>query len=403
MYFLYSFVLGYANILVVDILNKKFPWKEEPKKRAVFGAIGSVSISMLAIVLLRIFSVVVISQNSWSYFIENESSATYIFSLLITMFVVLIFYVINFYQTITKQTITEHQVVAKTETAKYESLKSQLDPHFLFNSLNVLTSLIEENPTKAEQFTTKLSRVYRYVLEQKDKDLIPLDEELQFAKTYMELLNMRFEDALQFEIPKNNINPNYKIVPLSLQLLLENAVKHNSISVENPLKLKITIEEGELLITNNFNEKKSLTKGTGVGLKNIVERYALLTDKRVVIKKTPKIFRVRLPLLTQKTKIMNTIKQNKEERYFRAKEKVDKMKGFYGNITAYVFVNTFLVILNYNTGWEHKWFIYPMIGWGIGVLFHYFEAFGHYPFLKRDWEEKKIRELMKDDETEMWE
>jgi len=403
-YFLYSGVLGLSNFWVVDQLDQRFSWKVEPKKRVIYGIIGAIVISMLAVILLRIFTVLVIDQKSWNYFTTNESIAVYFFSLLITLIVVLVLYVINFYKAISKQAITEQKTIAKTEIAKYESLKSQIDPHFLFNSLNVLTSLIEENPNQAEKFTTKLSKVYRYVLEQKEKTLVPLQEELDFAKVYIELLKMRFEDSIQFTIPDMDIHSDYKIVPLSLQLLLENAVKHNVITEEKPLQIIIEIKNGTLNISNNYNEKKQLNKGTGVGLVNIIERYGLLTQKQVLINKTKEAFVVTLPLLTQKTNIMKTITNNSEEKkYYQAKKKVEKMKEFYANLASYVGVNTFLIFLNYYTGWGHKWFIYPLIGWGIGLLFHYFEAFGHYPFLGRNWEEKKIQELMDEDAKEMWE
>src|SRR5690606_27500451 len=126
--------------------------------------------------------------------------------------------------------VKEQKVIAGTANARFDALKNQLDPHFLFNSLNVLTSLIEENPENAQRFTTALSKVYRYVLEQKNKDLVSVDEELDFARTYMSLLKMRFEDSIVFTIPDKASDPESKVVPLSLQLLLENAVKHNMVT-----------------------------------------------------------------------------------------------------------------------------------------------------------------------------
>lgn len=403
MYLLYSSVLGFSNFWMVWQLDKRFSWQEVPKKRAFFGVIGAVVVSVLSIFILRIFTVLVVRGQSWSYFIQNESKFVYIYTLFISLLVVLVFYVIYFYKAVAKKSITEHKTIAKTEIAKYESLKSQLDPHFLFNSLNVLTSLIEENPEQAERFTAKLSKVYRYVLEQKEKTLVSLQEEIDFAKVYMELLKMRFEDSVTFDITDKISNPDYKIVPLSLQLLLENAVKHNTISNENPLTIRIFENEGTLIIENNFNEKKSLNKGTGIGLKNILDRYALLTDRQIEIEKTTTEFTVKLPLLTQKTKIMKTNNYQEENKYIKAKERVNKMKEFYANLVSYIGVNAFLIFLNYYTGWEHKWFIYPLLGWGIGLLFHYFEAFGYYPFLGRNWEEKKIKELMNEEDKEMWE
>ena len=401
-YLLYSTVLGLANFWVVDFASKRYSWKEEPKKRAILGIVGSLLVSMIAVFVLRLFTVLIIENNSWAYFVENERAGTYFFSLLITSVVVLLLYVIHFYKAITEKEITAHKTIAKTEIAKYESLKSQIDPHFLFNSLNVLTSLIEENPEQAERFTTKLSKVYRYVLEQKEKSLISLQEELDFARVYMELLKMRFEDAVSFEMPKDLSNPDFKIVPLSLQLLLENAVKHNTITKDKPLTIRIKESNGNLIVLNNYNQKKVLKKETGIGLQNIIERYALLTERTVSIEKNEETFLVSLPLLTQKTRIMKTINTSEEKKYYQAKERVDKMKEFYANLVSYIGVNTFLIFVNYYTGWGHKWFIYPLIGWGIGVMFHYFEAFGYYPFLGKNWEEKKIKELMEEDEKEMW-
>jgi len=403
MYLLYSSVIGIGNFWVVAELGKRYSWDEEPKKRAFYGVVGAVVISVLSILLLRLFTVIVLRNHTIAYFIQNESVFIYLYTLFITLMVVLVFYVIHFYRAVAKTSITEHKTIAKTEIAKYESLKSQLDPHFLFNSLNVLTSLIEENPARAERFTSKLSKVYRYVLEQKEKALVPLQEEIDFAKVYMELLKMRFEESVRFEIPKEISNTNYKIVPLSLQLLLENAVKHNAITEDKPLTIRIVEKDGELIVSNNFNKKNVLSKGTGVGIHNIIDRYALLTEKQVRIDKTTAHFSVSLPLLTQKTKIMNKTDFKEEYRYIRAKERVEKMKEFYMNLIAYVGVNTFLVILNYYTSWDHKWFIYPLIGWGIGLLFHYFEAFGYFPFLSKNWEEKKIKELMDEKDKEMWE
>ena len=137
------------------------------------------------------------------------------FQLVISLF----FHAVYYYRELQKSKVKEQKVIAGTASAKFDALKNQLDPHFLFNSLNVLTSLIEENLESAQKFTTSLSKVYRYVLEQKNKELVTVDEELRFAKTYMSLLKMRFEDSIIFEIPERASNPESKVVPLSLQLL----------------------------------------------------------------------------------------------------------------------------------------------------------------------------------------
>ena len=295
------------------------------------------------------------------------------------------------------------EIVAKTETAKFESLKNQIDPHFLFNSLNVLTSLIGENPKQAERFTTKLSKVYRYVLEQRNKELIPLSEELNFARAYMELLQMRFEDAIQFDIPSEISNEELKIVPLSLQLLLENAVKHNVVSSNKPLKLRIFEENGSLIIENNINHKETIGKSTKVGLKNITDRYNLLTRRSVKITNDGLIFRISLPLLTKNNNSMYTEKIESSS-YVRAVERVEKLKEFYQNVASYCIVISFLIFVNLFTSPGFHWFWFPMAGWGIGVLFHGLDVYNYNPFLGSNWESKKIKELMEEnDETSNWE
>lgn len=404
-HFMYAFVLSTINGYFYYYLNSKLSWEENSKKRLVIGAVGSIVLSMLGLVFLRFITLVLISGKPLEAFLYDENAfAYYLFGLSLTLIASLVFHAIFFYKALTEKKVAEQQIVAKTETAKYESLKSQIDPHFLFNSLNVLTSLIGENPVQAEKFTTKLSKVYRYVLEQKNKDLIDLDEELLFAKTYMELLKMRFENAVTFEIPEKASNSELKIIPLSLQLLLENTIKHNVVSEENPLTVKIVEEEGYLTITNNYNPKTIVEKGTKVGLKNIIDRYNLITLKQVSVEKTGQEFTVKLPLLTQKTKTMkatsNTIESSK---YLRAVERVEEIKGFYSSLIAYCIVIPFLMYINFTYVPQFHWFWFPMMGWGIGLTFQGFKAFAYNPFLGRDWEDRKIQEYMNKDKKQYWE
>jgi two-component system LytT family sensor kinase len=387
---LYSFVLGFSNLIYFKYLEKR-DWKIGDRlKRISAGVIGSIVITMTGLFVLRFLTTAVYEKRSIAQFIATETIGNYQFGLWITLTILAIFHFIYFYNKYQKNKVTESQLVAKTESAKFESLKNQLDPHFLFNSLNVLTSLIVENPKSAEKFTTKLSKVYRYVLEQKDKDLISLEDELKFAKSYMELLKMRFEDGITFSIPETVSDPELKIVPLALQLLLENAVKHNVITSENPLRIEIYEENGSLVIQNNLNPKNSLEKSTKVGLKNIIQRYALVSKAKVEITKNTAIFKVKLPLLTQKIKIMKTDYINDSNKYIRAKKQVDDLKGFYGSAIAYCIVIPFLIYINLKTSPGHHWFWYPMFGWGLGIVIQAFTVFGY----GANWEERKIRELM---------
>ncbi|WP_139957638.1 histidine kinase [Flavicella sediminum] len=390
---LFSFVIGFSNLYFFYYLEQR-TWKENaPWRRVITGVLGSVVITIICLFLLRLFGVVYVNNVSFLDFLANEKLRYYTFGVWITLSIVITFHVIYFYKKNQERKIKESQIVAKTETAKFESLKNQLDPHFLFNSLNVLTSLIEESPKKAEKFTTKLSKVYRYVLEQKDKDLISLEEELRFAKSYMELLQMRFEDALHFELPQEISNSELKIVPLSLQLLLENAVKHNVITSKNPLTIKIYESFNYLVVENNCSPKTSIEKSTKVGLKNIKNRYELISKDQVEIHHDEKLFKVKLPLLTQKIKKMETNYISDSNKYLKAKKRVDELKGFYWSLASYIVVIPFLAFINYSTYWGYKWFYYPMCGWGVGILIQAISVF----LIGNGWEERKIKELMNKD------
>jgi len=388
---IYAFVLGYSNLIYFDYLEKR-KWEEgSGMKRIVIGIVGSLFISILGLFLIRMATSVFYLGNSFSDYWSGERFENFYFGIWATLTVVVTFHVIYFYNRHQKSKVKESQIVARTETAKFESLKNQLDPHFLFNSLNVLTSLIGENPNQAEKFTTKLSKVYRYVLEQKDKDLISVEEELKFATSYMQLLQMRFEDAIEYNVPKEVSDPELKIVPLSLQLLLENAVKHNVITSGNPLTISIYEERGYLVVENTVNPKASLEKSTKVGLKNIQQRYELISSNKVSIENDGKLFKVRLPLLTQKIKVMRTDYMDESAKYLRAKKKVEELKGFYGSLIAYMVVIPFLITLNYKTSWHFQWFWFPVFGWGLGLAIQVFNIYG----IGGNWEERKIKQIMK--------
>ena len=398
-YQLYSFVLGYSNYYFFEYMESRQWKKGDTVKRIVIGILGSVVITLIGLFIIRALTITYYFDKSFKEFIANETFKNYQFGLWITLTIVVIFHFIYFYNRYQKQKIKEQKVIAGTARAKFDALKNQLDPHFLFNSLNVLTSLIEENPDNAQKFTTSLSKIYRYVLEQKNKDLVTVSEELKFAKTYMSLLQMRFEDALKFSLPESISNPELKIVPLSLQLLLENAVKHNVITSDNPLIINIYEDNGYLVIENNINPKSSLEKSTKVGLKNINQRYSLITRQPVEIIQNHQSFKVRLPLLNQEINIMRTRDyENQNSKYLRAKKRVDDLKGFYGNLISYCCVIPFLIFINYKTYWGFQWFWFPLFGWGIGLAVHAFTVFGY----GSNWEERKIREIMEKEDRDQF-
>ena len=399
---MYSVVLYFANAVIFIQLDKYFEKNRFHLKRLVIGFLASFLISGLAIFFLRIVEDVVFENKTFSEFLKNESPSNYIVALVITVIVSLFIHLIYFYKSYQENRVKQEKIIAGNASAQFESLKNQLDPHFLFNSLNVLSSLIEENPENAQKFTTSLSKIYRYVLEQRDKELVSVAEELKFAKTYMNLLKMRFENSITFEFPEEEIastlamTEDAKVVPLALQLLLENAIKHNVVSEQKPLHIKISIQGNQLVVENNLQKKETLQTRKGVGLQNIVDRYAIISTRKVAIEETNEFFKIKLPILTKQIAIMETTNIYSENMaYVRAKERVEKLKGFYGNLISYCVVIPVLVLINLNTS-SFQWFWFPMLGWGMGLTFHAFETFG----FGKSWEEKKIQEILQKEDKE---
>lgn len=403
--FSYSFLITLFNFVYFVWLEGKYDWQTQSKKRFVAGVVGSTFVTLIAFGLCRIIHLVIIEQSKTiTEFIEQETISRYLFPFLLSLIVSLFLHAFYFYKSIQENKVTEQKLIAGTASAKFDALKNQLDPHFLFNSLNVLTSLIEENPDQAQKFTTSLSKVYRYVLEQKNKELVNIEDELAFAKRYVGLLKMRFENSIVYTFPEEIRNAETKIVPLSLQLLLENAVKHNTVSEENPLQISISEENGFLVVKNNLQSKNVLGKSSGYGLLNIQQRYDLLTSRKVFIEKDKTSFQVKLPILTKQLSfIKKRPKMNANMRDFekleRARKKVKDQKEFYVNFTSYAIVIPFLAFVNWFTsGFAFPWFLFAAGGWGIGLVFHYMEAFDRNPFFSKDWEQRKIEQFMEEEE-----
>lgn len=395
---LYAVVLYMVNAYYFKFLLKWFPNKVFKTRNLLKGIVGGIILTLLALFLIRILTETVLFGISFSEFFIRERLSNYYIGFFSSVIITAIFYIVYYYKNKQDKKVTEQKIIAGTASAKFNALKNQLDPHFLFNSLNVLTSLIEESPEAATRFTTALSKVYRYVLEQKSKELITIEEEMKFAELYMSLLSVRFENSIVFSSPKQLKNPQAKVVPLSLQLLLENAVKHNQVTSQKKLYITISEVEGMLTVTNNIQPKQVLKESTGVGLKNIRDRYALLTDRLVQIQENRREFSVAIPILDQNIKIMNTQEVYiSEKRYKIAKKQVDEIKKFYLHFGLYLIFIPILIYLNFLSRAGFPWAFFPILGWGFGVAGHAMEVFKYHPFFGKDWEERKIRELMDKD------
>lgn len=395
---MYTFFIGLGNGFLNDYLDSKFSWTEETRKRTISAIVGTLLMNVALVYFCNYLNFIVIQGKNPEKFFNGEMNFINWFFINFAIMISAIGHARGFmaaWKNSTKKEVVEQKLIAKSANAQFESLKNQLDPHFLFNSLNVLDSLIEENPVQAQRFTNSMSKIYRYVLEQKDKELVSVEEEIDFAKTYCELLKTRFEDAVTFDFNISEEDKKGFVVPLSLQLLLENSIKHNFATSSKPLNIKIFTEKGNLIIENNLQTRELPNTSTGVGLANIVSRYNLLTERNVFVEKSEAFFRVKLPILTEKLNSMNPYTPSQEQlAYEKAAKRVEELKGFYGNVISYCIFIPFLIFINFQTSPKYHWFWWPMLGWGIGVISHGIKTFG----IGTDWEERQIKKYMEKEE-----
>ena len=391
---MYSFVLGFGNGFINEYLNKKFPWSEATRTRAILSIVSIIIGNFILVYFCNFMNYVVIQKTATiEDFFSSKYGLTNWFMINIALLITTFLHAKGFMEELKKNSrkeVVEQKLIAKSANAQFESLKNQLDPHFLFNSLNVLSSLIDENPRQAQKFTASMSKIYRYVLEQKDKELVTVEDEIEFAKTYCDLLKTRFEDSVDFTFDVQKEDYRRYVVPLSLQLLLENCIKHNFATSSKPLAIRIFSDGDTLCIENNLQVREQIKESSGIGLTNIVQRYSLLTKRNVFIEKSEDYFKVKLPMLSAKPQVSSTQPDDESEAYKRARKRVKEIKGFYSSLISYCIIIPFLIFINLYTSRGYYWFWYPALGWGVGLAFRAFKIFG----IGESWQEKKIREIM---------
>ncbi len=290
-----SFVIWQGNRFLLFTLRSYFDWFNKPLRKIIALLLTipfyTVPVSVLLLVVwYRIFRN---GQTDW-----NTVGLTTLIILIAVLFIV------HVYETVflVKEAESEKVMLAQTEKARaeaeLEALKNQIDPHFMFNSLNTLSHLIEEDPQKARRFNDLLADVYRYILQNKARDLVLVREEIGFLNDYFSLLKIRFEEAVQLrmDIPDEELDQ-YLVPPISLQVLAENAIKHNEFNDVQPLIIDIRLRGDELVVHNNLQRKILRRRSSGVGLQNLEERYQLTTRKSITIRQDTGDFTVCLPVL----------------------------------------------------------------------------------------------------------
>ncbi|GAB4248920.1 MAG: hypothetical protein Tsb0034_28290 [Ekhidna sp.] len=282
---------------IVWYLDSVVTWVEHPVKRFLLSFSSIIVYTTLVIYGLDLIIDVFIFDKPVSLAIQSLNYASWTFAVLITLAINTFMHGRAFLLEWRQSAIDFEKLKTEQVFTQFQSLKNQVNPHFLFNSLNALSSLVYEDQDKAVEFIRKLSQVYRYVLDRKDEEVIPLEEELKFLENFVFLQKIRFGDNLRFVV--EGTNKNGYLPPMALQMLVENAIKHNVISESHHLEIKVKIGEDHCVVSNNVKEKKS-KDSTGIGLSNLVDRYGYLTDKKVIISNENEVFEVKVPLLTMK-------------------------------------------------------------------------------------------------------
>lgn len=273
-----------------DFLSRRISWIKEPIKRLLIGVLATVFCTVLAVILIITIFESITSIRFGSYL------NVIIPSLIITFFISLFFHGRGFLLQWRKSFQDAERYQRESMTATYESLKSQVNPHFLFNSLNALSNLVYEDQDKAVKFIKQLSEVYRYVLETRDKELVTLEEEVRFLESYAYLQKIRFGNKLTIDVKLQGVKS--MVAPLALQMLLENAVKHNEVSVDRPLHIRLFTEDNFIVVENTLQKRGvSAESSSGLGLDNICKRYTFLSDIPVSIQESSSHFIVKIPLI----------------------------------------------------------------------------------------------------------
>ena len=290
-------VLSEGNGYLSQKVDNFVTWLEYPLKRFLSGVIVLLIYSTFSsFVVLYLFIGVYYQQNFLQIMVDNWQYSLSL-PLGITIFISLTMHGREFLMSWRQTAINYEKLKSENIATQYESLKNQVNPHFLFNSLNALSSLVYSDQEKAVDFIRKLSEVYRYVLDHQMDEVVTLEEELEFVKSFVFLNKIRFGENLKVDIGDFSVQDKYMIPPLALQMLLENCFKHNVVSKDNKLQVDIYLEAEFVVVKNNLNPKKVAEHSSGLGLKNIKSRFSFLTERSMEIIESDDAFAVKIPLL----------------------------------------------------------------------------------------------------------
>jgi hypothetical protein len=298
-YLFWSFLICISQwtgaVLINHLLDRKIKWIDKPVLRSVLGIITLVIFSVIAFMFVKYMMFYLkyrmMPAENWEF-----ASRSSLYTVMISFNISLIFTAIGFFKAWKRAIEREEKLKTEMMAYRYEALRNQINPHFLFNSFNVLSDLVYADQALAVKFINQLSELFRYVLDSRDKELVSLQDELEFMHSYIYLLKTRFEDKLDMKIDLE-ASADELIVPMTLQLLVENAVKHNEVSEAFPLRINIRRTSTYLEVENSLRIKKVGEDSKNTGLKNIIQQFSYFTDRQIDVSDSGDIFLVRVPIL----------------------------------------------------------------------------------------------------------
>lgn len=298
---LLSLLSVFLFCLIIFIINFKI-LKAELKRYRLFTIITASVVATVVLTCLLVNAQLFLSGADLGEYYARTLLGNMIKDFMLTLVIVFTSQIL--YLTQKKQQIAfeNEQLLAENIKSRYEKLKSQVDPHFLFNTLNTLNTMIKVDPDRAQEYVQKMSSVFRYTLQNKEE--LKLEDELKFTRDYCLLMQIRYGDSLVFRFDTDKKYDCWHIIPLSIQTLVENAIKHNIITKRQPLTVTVATHDNDTLtVSNPLQVKKESEPGAGIGLANLTERYRLRFGREVEVSCCHDVFRVTLPLIERKTNL----------------------------------------------------------------------------------------------------
>jgi two-component system LytT family sensor kinase len=297
---MFSVLIGYpawkGMVWITLLLERRIPWLKFPIKRMVYQLV-SLTLFFGLVIFLGFFLWVKLSNGISFRMIIDDAIPSLKVAFIFMFLSLLVGNMILFFKNWKAATIQQEELKRAHLALQYQSLKDQVRPHFLFNSLSSLATLINTDQEKATQFVHKLSDVYRYVLEQRENELVPLKDDLKFMEDYIFLQKIRFGENLQVRTDLD-LDGNRMVIPLSLQMLVDNAIKHNEISSDHPLVITITSTgNGHVIVKNNLQRKEISENSLGTGLENLRKQIGYYSDDPLLVQEEAEAFIVRMPTL----------------------------------------------------------------------------------------------------------